>query len=400
MLIRVEVTDAHAKPLAEWEACYDALGRRIWARQAGKTREFYWDHDRLAAEILPDQKLRIYVYATLDSLTPLAFTEYASKDADPASGTTYHVFSNQVGMPLCIEDDKGQVVWWAERIHPYGAVQIRPESKIEYNLRWPGHYYDPETNLHYNRYRYYDPKLGRYLQTDPVGYGGSQVNLYSYCPNPLVQVDVLGLAHEGDTDGSPGSKEGATDTDGTEKTKTDAGDSTKPHSDYPPRTAEARAQAKHVTAVVDSMTGPGSRSVVTVFTHADGTVSVGLSGANGKKKAEFAKQLEQKLNKGHKPPKYRVAPETMPVESIKETPTGNKPGACAEPAAVNAANKTDSPITGMDTRWRGEGDNPHPFKGENADGAPVEPSQMHPCDTCNDPDNIDAYMDHAHGNNS
>jgi RHS repeat-associated protein len=98
-------------------------------------------------------------------------------------------------MPLCIEDDQGRVVWWANRIDPYGVVDLQPGAELEYNLRWPGHYHDPETGLHYNRYRYYDPALGRYLQTDPIGYSGSPTNLFAYCANPLVSVDILGLTH-------------------------------------------------------------------------------------------------------------------------------------------------------------------------------------------------------------
>jgi RHS repeat-associated protein len=78
-------------------------------------------------------------------------------------------------------------------VDPYGHIEVHPASQLEYNLRWPGHYYDPETALHYNRYRYYDPALGRYLQTDPLGYEGSPTNLYGYPANPLTDVDVLGL---------------------------------------------------------------------------------------------------------------------------------------------------------------------------------------------------------------
>lgn len=185
-----------------WSAEYDALGRRLVTRWSApgapeRQRRFYWDGDRLAAEIFPDSKLRIYQYATLDALVPLAFTDYASVDAAPESGRTYHVFVNPVGVPLCIEDQDGKTVWYAARIDPYGAVELGADTKIEYNLRWPGHYFDPETDLHYNRYRYYDPKLGRYLQSDPIGHEGSPINLYAYCPNPLVQVDVLGLDHDG-----------------------------------------------------------------------------------------------------------------------------------------------------------------------------------------------------------
>src|SRR5690606_25243547 len=65
-------------------------------------------------------------------------------------------------------------------------------STISYALRFPGHYFDDETELHYNRFRYYSPRLGRYLQCDPMGQAGG-VNVYAYPANPLVSVDVFGL---------------------------------------------------------------------------------------------------------------------------------------------------------------------------------------------------------------
>lgn len=198
------------------------MGRRLRAWRGDVRREFYWDGDRIAAELLPGGPLRVYQYASPAALVPLGFTEFPGLDADPSSGKSFHVFSNQIGMPLCIENEQGEVVWWAERVDPYGAIQIRAGALLEYNLRWPGHYFDPETGLHYNRYRYYDPVLGRYLQIDPLGYGGSPVNLFAYCRNPLVQVDILGLAHPDDTDGSPGSKDKSGDSDGQQKPPGDA----------------------------------------------------------------------------------------------------------------------------------------------------------------------------------
>lgn len=53
----------------------------------------------------------------------------------------------------------------------------------ENNLRSPGQYFDVETRLHYNYHRYYDPGIGRYLRTDPIGFGGSDVNLYAFVRN-------------------------------------------------------------------------------------------------------------------------------------------------------------------------------------------------------------------------
>ena len=62
------------------------------------------------------------------------------------------------------------------------------------NLRYAGQYYDKETGLHYNWNRYYDPRLGRYITSDPVGLEGG-LNTYSYVGNnPLYWVDPLGLA--------------------------------------------------------------------------------------------------------------------------------------------------------------------------------------------------------------
>jgi len=58
---------------------------------------------------------------------------------------------------------------------------------------YDGYRYDPETGLYHTGARYYDPRLGRFLQPDPIGQAGG-VNLYAYVNNdPLNGVDPLGL---------------------------------------------------------------------------------------------------------------------------------------------------------------------------------------------------------------
>lgn len=54
--------------------------------------------------------------------------------------------------------------------------------------------YDSETGLYYYKNRYYSPKIGRFLQPDPIGYDSGDLNLYTFVGNsPLVYIDPLGL---------------------------------------------------------------------------------------------------------------------------------------------------------------------------------------------------------------
>ncbi|MDF0607147.1 RHS repeat-associated core domain-containing protein, partial [Neisseriaceae bacterium TC5R-5] len=66
-----------------------------------------------------------------------------------------------------------------------------PPSGFSQNLRMPGQYYDEESGLHYNTFRYYDPGVGRFISPDPIGLEGG-VNLYAYAPNPLSWIDPWG----------------------------------------------------------------------------------------------------------------------------------------------------------------------------------------------------------------
>ncbi|WP_105291228.1 RHS repeat-associated core domain-containing protein, partial [Escherichia sp. MOD1-EC6147] len=73
---------------------------------------------------------------------------------------------------------------------------------FEQPLRLPGQYYDEETGLHYNLFRYYAPECGRFISQDPIGLAGG-LNLYAYAPNPLLWIDPLGLSGSGLVNGVP-----------------------------------------------------------------------------------------------------------------------------------------------------------------------------------------------------
>ena len=61
------------------------------------------------------------------------------------------------------------------------------------NKAFTGREWDPETGLHYYRARYYDPKSGRFLSEDPIGFQGG-INFYAYVDNnPVNFFDPTGL---------------------------------------------------------------------------------------------------------------------------------------------------------------------------------------------------------------
>lgn len=174
-----------------WTASYDGLSRRVQKTWQGKTTTYYWDDFRLAAEVRHNGSCRVYIYTDEKALAPFLFIEYENVSAAPESGIRYYVFTNQIGAPIRVEDDAGRTVWSA-RLDPYGRAHVDPASTIAVSLRFPGHYFDAETGLHYNRFRYFSPQLGRYLQSDPAGLAGG-INAYAYPDQPLTLVDIDGL---------------------------------------------------------------------------------------------------------------------------------------------------------------------------------------------------------------
>ena len=114
----------------------------------------------------------------------------------------YYVHTDHLGTPRLLTDDSQTIVWrWDSA--PFGdtAANDDPDgdgTAVTFNLRFPGQYYDGETGQHYNYFRDYDPSVGRYVQSDPIGLEGG-INTYGYVSgNPLFWTDPLGLAHQGE----------------------------------------------------------------------------------------------------------------------------------------------------------------------------------------------------------
>ncbi|CRM17119.1 Cell wall-associated polypeptide CWBP200 [Pseudomonas sp. 58 R 12] len=164
---------------------HDPFGRRISKTVDGKTTEFFWQGDKLIAEHHADRH-RSYLYEP-DSFRPLTLLEgFGPKETKP-----YHYQLDHLGTPQELTAPGGKIVWSAH-YRAYGEITRLDIGKVDNPLRFQGQYFDSESGLHYNRHRYYNPDLGRYLTPDPVKLAGG-INAYQYVPNPTGWVDPLGL---------------------------------------------------------------------------------------------------------------------------------------------------------------------------------------------------------------
>jgi RHS repeat-associated protein len=96
------------------------------------------------------------------------------------------------GLPLALVSPDNTLAWRAEYDEWGNQLSEESPEHLEQQIRLPGQQYDEESGLHYNRHRYYDPGLGRYITQDPIGLRGG-LNSYKYPLDPVSRVDPLGL---------------------------------------------------------------------------------------------------------------------------------------------------------------------------------------------------------------
>ncbi|NSX23245.1 RHS repeat protein [Pseudomonas putida] len=198
-LVRAE-TLVNGKPESTGTYRYDSLGRRIakTAEIEGATEQkhFLWQGLRMLREETPGQSI-LYLYEP-GSYAPLARVDQAEGEEQKI----YYFHNDQIGTPLELTDSQGEIVWQAT-YRSWGAIEQLAVHEVDQYLRFQGQYFDNETGLHYNTFRYYDAENGRFVTQDPIALLGG-VNLYQYAPNPCVWIDPWGWAYKGvDFTGSP-----------------------------------------------------------------------------------------------------------------------------------------------------------------------------------------------------
>jgi len=163
---------------------YDLSGRRIKKSVDGYKTTYCYDGGHVIAEYDGNGNLlRKYVYGPrVDE--PVCMLEVADSNA------AYYYHFDGLGSVVALSDSSGNTIQRYEYT-VYGRVAAQdPNHPNPY--MFTGRRFDFETGLYYYRARYYNPYIGRFLQTDPVGYS-EVINWYLYCRNnPLIRVDPSG----------------------------------------------------------------------------------------------------------------------------------------------------------------------------------------------------------------
>ncbi|MEV4555533.1 RHS repeat-associated core domain-containing protein [Kitasatospora sp. NPDC049285] len=201
------LTEVTTPDRTRWRYRYDPFGRRIAKQRlaadgasVAEQIDFTWDGTLLAeqtttAPYLPGPHTLSWDYHGLHPIAQSETITTAGPDAsqEQIDRRFFAVVTDLIGTPTELVDPVTDTIAWRAVPTAWGNTTWPADSTTYTPLRFPGQYFDPETRLHYNLNRYYDPETARYTSPDPLGLVPSP-NPDGYVRNPHTWSDPLGLS--------------------------------------------------------------------------------------------------------------------------------------------------------------------------------------------------------------
>ena len=180
---------------------YDALGRRTAKQYFGKVTRWVWDgnvpiHEwsYKVTDRQPNEEENTPSKEPIEDITIWVFeADTFIPTAKIRDGKQYSIVSDYLGTPIQMYDEQGNKTWDCT-LDIYGKVTISfGNSEFDCPFRFQGQYADEETQLYYNRFRFYDLNIGNYINQDPIRLFGNNPTIYGYTKDPNLIFDIWGL---------------------------------------------------------------------------------------------------------------------------------------------------------------------------------------------------------------
>ncbi|MCV9933720.1 DUF6531 domain-containing protein [Flavobacterium sp. LS1R47] len=184
---------------------YDSLGRRTAKIANQEINRYFWDGNVLLHEwkyplnerpkliVVDEDNL---VYDKPEPIENLITWVYEEGNFVPSAKIIgeekFSIVNDYIGRPVQVYSEAGELVWETD-YDIYGGLKDLKGDKGFMPYRQAGQYEDVETGLYYNRFRYYNPDTGMYLNQDPIGLAGNNPNFYAYVKDSNSWIDPFGL---------------------------------------------------------------------------------------------------------------------------------------------------------------------------------------------------------------
>ncbi|MCA9645489.1 MAG: hypothetical protein KC492_32585, partial [Myxococcales bacterium] len=185
-----------------YEYVYDCFARRVEKRHHDRdglllrVQRTVWDGDARLHDVQESvegeertrEELLTFAYMP-GELNPYAHRKQVGND----NGDWVYHLNDQTGRAQALINSAGQLLTVYEPA-AFGELHPLPGAQADTQARFTGHWEDEETGIFYNRFRYYDPEVGRYLSPEPIGLAGG-TDVFGYARNrPFDFIDIDGRA--------------------------------------------------------------------------------------------------------------------------------------------------------------------------------------------------------------